>query len=29
MKTEIEVKFLNVDFDQVRASLTKLGAQMQ
>ncbi|MFY9228286.1 MAG: class IV adenylate cyclase [Candidatus Microsaccharimonas sp.] len=26
MKTEIEVKFLNVDFDQVRATLTELGA---
>lgn len=29
MKTEIEVKFLNVDFDEVRATLTRLGAQMQ
>ncbi len=26
MKTEIEVKFLNVDFDQVRATLVELGA---
>ncbi|MFZ3010016.1 MAG: CYTH domain-containing protein [Candidatus Microsaccharimonas sp.] len=26
MKTEIEAKFLNVDFDQVRAKLTELGA---
>ena len=26
MKTEIEVKFLNVDFDDVRAKLTALGA---
>ena len=26
MKTEIEVKFLNVDFDDIRAKLTALGA---
>lgn len=26
MKTEIEVKFLNVDFEQVRAKLVELGA---
>ncbi len=26
MKTEIEVKFLNVDFDDVRAKLTEVGA---
>jgi adenylate cyclase class 2 len=29
MKTEIEVKFLNVDFDQVRAKLTALGAHLE
>lgn len=26
MKTEIEVKFLDVDFDEIRTKLTELGA---
>lgn len=29
MKTEIEAKFLNVDFDTVRAQLTALGAELE
>lgn len=29
MKTEIEVKFLNVDFDEVRAKLKELDAHME
>lgn len=29
MKTEIEAKFLNVDFDEIRAKLTELGATLE
>lgn len=29
MKTEIEAKFLNVDFDEIRAKLTDLGATLE
>jgi adenylate cyclase, class 2 len=29
MKTEIEAKFLDVDFDEIRAKLTKLGATLE
>ena len=29
MKTEIEVKFLDVDFEKVRAKLNELGAQLE